>query len=434
MTFNEYLDYRAKEQEANYFKQLAGISTGDGTTSSNADPLKKIDVKNRVIDRLFGGSTVDIRPQGNIDLTFGGDYQRRDDPSLSIRQQRNGGFDFDMQIEMQVDGKIGEKLNLSTSYNTQATFDFENQMKLEYNSDAFSGEDDIIKDIQAGNVSFPLRTNLIQGSQSLFGVKTDLRFGKLLLSMVASQQKSQQESIQIENGAQIQEFEVRADEYDENRHFFLSHYNRDIFESSMVNLPQIKSLVKITNIEVWITNDRSETQNVRDIIAISDIGEPTRFTNLNPIYNTPISPPRNTDVFGTNGLPGRRAGTNVDANNIYGDLIENEEVRQLDNALAVLTSEFGLEQTRDFEKISARLLNQNEYSYNSDLGFISLNVNLQPDQVLAVAFEYDHNGTTYKVGELAGDFQDSEDSLQVLFVKMLKSTTCLLYTSDAADE
>ena len=423
MTFNEYLDYRAKEQEANYFKQLAGISTGDGTTSSNADPLKKIDVKNRVIDRLFGGSTVDIRPQGNIDLTFGGDYQRRDDPSLSIRQQRNGGFDFDMQIEMQVDGKIGEKLNLSTSYNTQATFDFENQMKLEYNSDAFSGEDDIIKDIQAGNVSFPLRTNLIQGSQSLFGVKTDLRFGKLLLSMVASQQKSQQESIQIENGAQIQEFEVRADEYDENRHFFLSHYNRDIFESSMVNLPQIKSLVKITNIEVWITNDRNETQNVRDIIAISDIGEPTRFTNLNPIYNTPISPPRNTDVFGTNGLPGRRAGTNVDANNIYGDLIENEEVRQLDNALAVLTSEFGLEQTRDFEKISARLLNQNEYSYNSDLGFISLNVNLQPDQVLAVAFEYDHNGTTYKVGELAGDFQDSEDSLQVLFVKMLKSTT-----------
>ena len=163
--------------------------------------------------------------------------------------------------------------------------------------------------------------------------------------MVASQQKSQQESIQIENGAQIQEFEVRADEYDENRHFFLSHYNRDIFESSMVNLPQIKSLVKITNIEVWITNDRNETQNVRDIIAISDIGEPTRFTNLNPIYNTPISPPRNTDVFGTNGLPGRRAGTNVDANNIYGDLIENEEVRQLDNALAVLTSEFGLEQT-----------------------------------------------------------------------------------------
>ena len=128
-------------------------------------------------------------------------------------------------------------------------------------------------------------------------------------------------------------------------------------------------------------------------------------------------------MFGTNGLPGRRAGTNVDANNIYGDLIENEEVRQLDNALAVLTSEFGLEQTRDFEKISARLLNQNEYSYNSDLGFISLNVNLQPDQVLAVAFEYDHNGTTYKVGELAGDFQDSEDSLQVLFVKMLKSTT-----------
>ncbi len=423
MSFNEYLDHRAKEQEANYFKQLAGVSTKNGKTSSSADPLKKIDVKDRVIDRLFGGSAVDIRPQGNIDLTFGGDYQRRDDPSLSIRQQRNGGFDFDMDIEMQVDGKIGEKLSLSTSYNTQATFDFENQMKLEYNSDAFSGEDDIIKDIQAGNVSFPLRSTLIQGSQSLFGIKTDLRFGRLLLSMVASQQKSKQENIQIENGAQIQEFEVRADEYDENRHFFLSHYNRDIFERSMENLPQIKSLVKITNIEVWITNDRNETQNVRDIIAISDMGEPTRFTNQSPQYQDPVIPARNLDVFGTSALPGRRAGTNIDANDIYGDLIDNGAVRQLDNALAVLTSEFNLEQTRDFEKVSARLLTQNEYTYNADLGFISLNVNLQPDQVLGVAFEYDHNGTTYKVGEMAADFQDSEDSLQVLFVKMLKSTT-----------
>lgn len=416
MTFEEYLAWKQKQEEQNYFNQLAGVSEAGGD-EAGLDPITRFDVKNKLLERLFGGTTVDIRPQGSIDLTFGFNYQRVENPILTERQRTQGGFDFDMNIQMNVTGKIGEKLNLNTNYNTNATFDFDNQIKLDYNSDNFS-EDEIIKKIEAGNVSLPLQGSLIQGAQSLFGLKTELQFGHLRLTALAAQQRSQSENIQIQGGSQVQEFEVRADEYDENRHFFLSHYNRSVFEPALENMPQIKTLFQLENLEVWITNDRNEVENVRDIVAFADLGEPQRLVNPDAI------PPFQTPVYQEicDGLPLPDNG----ANGLYQRLVGTPNIRQIDQAVSILqSSQFGLTQAKDFEKVSARKLDPNEYTVHPELGFISLNINVRPDQVLGVAFQYSYNGNTFKVGELAQNVEGTgiDTTLKVLFVKMLKSTT-----------
>ncbi|MBK7871163.1 MAG: cell surface protein SprA [Saprospiraceae bacterium] len=413
MTFEEYMEYRRKQDMDNYFKQLNGVNTGSGVSA--LDPIAKIDVKNSLIDRLFGGTTVDIKPRGNIDLTFGLDYQKVENPILPIRQQRQGPlFDFDMNIQMDVTGKIGEKLNLSTRYNTGATFNFDNQIKIDYNSDLFS-EDEILKKIEAGNVSLPLRGTLIQGAQSLFGLKTEMQFGHLRLTTVLSQQNSQRENLQIQNGSQLQEFEVKADEYDENRHFFFSHYNRNTFEEGLSNMPQIRSLFKIENIEVWITNNRNEVDNVRDIIAFADLGEPSNLVSPNVITPNPSAP---RDIAGRL-LPDNRS------NSLYQDLLNNPDTRSIDQSVNALQNQFRLQQAKDFEKVSARKLQPSEYNFHPELGFISLNINVQPNQVVGVAFQYSYNGQTYKVGELSQNQETTspDTSLNVLFVKLLKSTT-----------
>ncbi|MCB0561037.1 MAG: cell surface protein SprA, partial [Phaeodactylibacter sp.] len=418
MTFDEYFDFRQKQEERAYFNRLAGIASGEG--SSGLDPLAKIDVENNLLDRLFGGTTVDIRPQGNIDLTFGVDFSRVDNPILTERQRLQGGFDFDMNINMNVTGKIGEKLNLTTNYNTNATFNFDNQIKLDYNSDNFD-EDAIIKKIEAGNVSLPLRGNLIQGAQSLFGLKTELQFGHLRVTAIASQQKSQQENIQVEGGAQIQQFEVRADEYDENRHFLLTFYNRDNFERSLRNLPQVNNLFKLKKLEVWITNDRNEVTDVRDIVALADLGEPLHL--VSPDKVTPNPTWNRRDLIENKPLPDNAA------NDLYTRILsKGEQVRDIDKAVATLQGEFGLQQARDFEKVSVRRLRESEYTFHPELGFISVNINVQPDQVLAAAFEYEYNGNIYRVGEMSvNNGTVSTDVMdltpKVLFVKMLKSTT-----------
>ncbi len=415
MSFDEYLDYKAKEQERNYFNQLSGVTTGGVSGDDLSDPIKKLDIEEDLLDRLFGGTGVEITPQGNIDLTFGFDRQKVDNPILTERQRRTGGFDFDMAIQMSVQGKIGEKLNLGTNYNTQATFDFENQMKLAYDSEQFS-EDEIIKKIEAGNVSLPLRSNLIQGSQSLFGIKTELQFGRLWLTAIASQQKSRREQLQIQGGSQIQEFEAFADEYDENRHFFLSYFNRNNYEPALQNLPQINSLFKITRMEVWITNDRNVTEGVRDIVALADLGEgdPENLTST----NVTVSPTAAKDIFG------REALADNESNDLYRKLQDNRSSRYLDNAVATLQSpSFGFQQSKDFEKVRARLLSATEYNFHPELGFVSVNVNLRPDQVLGVAYQYTYNGEIHQVGEFSTDVPINPDTLSVLYTKMLKSTT-----------
>jgi len=419
MSYDEYLDWQSTQEERSYWLKLAGAADGDRSKSGNLDPVAQVDVSKDIIDRLFGGTNVDIRPQGNVDLTFGVDYYRQDNPILPIEQQRNGPqFDFDMDIQVDVNAQIGEKLKTAFNYNTSRTFDFQNKLKLEYNSDLFS-EDEILKSIEAGDVSLPLKSNLIQGSQKLFGIKTALQFGKMRITAIASQQNSKQSDIKIEGGAVIQNYTIYSDQYDENRHFFVSHWNRNNFQTALKNLPQINSLFHITRLEVWVTNDRNQTTDVRDIVALSDLGEWRRMTNSEP------DKWRNPDTNSIKDLCMVDILPDNNTNYILPALRNTPDARYLDKTVKTLQDPpFNFELQRDFEKVQARRLSANEYRYNPDLGTVSLNIRLDQDEVVGVAYEYTYNGKVYQVGELSQDIEniDTTGDQKVLFVKMLKGT------------
>ena len=146
--------------------------------------------------------------------------------------RKNGGFDFDMTAQLNVNANIGDKLKFPISYNTLANFDFTNQLKLDYTGT----DDEIIKRFEAGNVSFPSRSTLIPGAQSLFGIKTQLQFGKLFVTAVLANQKSQRQSVNLQGGTAAQHFEFKADDYEENRHFLLGQYFKNNYNKVMSNL------------------------------------------------------------------------------------------------------------------------------------------------------------------------------------------------------
>src|SRR5205085_6686877 len=174
-----------------------------------------------VLDRIFGGSYVEIIPRGFVTLDFGASFQNIQNPQVPARQQKNGGFEFDQQISLNVVGKIGEKLSVTTNFDNNNSFDFQNNMKVEYTG----FKEDILKKLELGNVSLPLNNTLITGAQNLFGVKAQMQFGKLFVTTIATTQRGKQNSIQVSgstNGtSQGRPFEVVASNYDDNRHFFL---------------------------------------------------------------------------------------------------------------------------------------------------------------------------------------------------------------------
>lgn len=355
------------------------------------------------LEKIFGPGGVQLKTQGNVQIKTGITSNKTDNPALSLTARRKTYFDFDQKIQATINASVGDRLKFNMTYNTDATFDFDSKnLKL-----AFEGkEDDIVKTIEAGNVSMTTGSSLIRGSAALFGIKTQLQFGKLTATALVSQQNSESRSVSTRGGSQTTDFTIRADEYDQNRHFFLAHYFRNNYDRFCSRLPLVNSGIQITRIEVWITNKQSNYGESRNLVAFADAGESEDLTSNHwtGYMNPPVPSNNSNDLFSTikTDYPGAR------------------NINTVTQALEPL-SQYGITGGRDYEKVeSARLLSSSEYTLNATLGYISMKSALNSDEVLAVAYEYTYQGQVYQVGEFSADITTTDNSL---YVKMLKGTT-----------
>ncbi len=403
MSPEEFRKYEYTRAMSDYWQSR--ISGQEESFRSNLIP--QIQVGGAGFDKIFGSNIINIIPQGSAELIFGINISRTENPTLSEKLRTITTFDFKEKIQMNVTGTIGDKMELAVNYNTDAMFEFENRTKLQYSGH----EDEILKKVEAGNVTLPLTGSLINGSYSLFGLKTEMQFGKLTVTTVLSQQKGQSSVVEVKGGAQQTEYEIYADEYEANRHFFLSQHFRDVYDEALLNLPVVSSGITIKRIEVWITNktSRFEEASNRNIVAFMDLAE-----NAKHIYN---------DVPEFQAVPGALIYPDNSANKMYQELTTSygiiRDVDQVTNAFEPLYPDFQI--GRDFEKIeNARKLSDREYTVNEQLGYVSLNTALNTDEVLSVAYEYTLGGQLFKVGEFS---TDGINAPQTLILKLLKGTT-----------
>lgn len=398
MSPEEYQEWSLKKSLQNYYRNKNAEEYANA--GKNKFDFTDMQFDLGPAEKIFGPGGVRIKTQGSAELKIGANMKKTDNPSLAENRRKTFGFDFDEKINMTMNGKVGDKINMNLNYNTDATFDFDAQsMKLRYEGK----EDEIIKLIEAGNVSLPTNSSLIKGSSSLFGIRADLQFGKLKLQTVVSQKKSASKSVSSKGGSQLHTYEFSATTYEENRHFFLAHFFRDNYDANMSKLPTVMSGVTIKRIELWVTNKTGSTESNRNIIGFTDLGEYEHISN--PLWTA----------------SGTKAPSNK-SNTLYATMTsQHAAARDISLASSELDAIPGFTGSIDYEKLqSARKLSSSEYTLNSALGYVSLNFNLQPDEILAVAFEYTYNGTTYQVGEFAADLTDNT---QTLFVKTLKNTS-----------
>ena len=402
MNSEEYARYSQQQIMHNYWQKK--ISEVDHDNERKFDIT---DMKFNIgpADRVFGPGGVQLKLQGSAELMFAFNHQYVDNPSLTLRSRNNNIFDFDEKIQVNVTGKVGTKLDFKLNYNTEASFAQDQQnLKLAYKGE----EDDIIQSIEAGNVTMDLNSSLIQGTRALFGIKTNLQFGKLKVQALISQQNSESQTVSSSGGAQMTKFDIDISEYDENRHFFLGYYFRDHYDEAMKSLPYVASGVTINKIEVWVTNRKGTYDEARNIVAYVDLGEPERKHILNTQYWTPSS-------------DGVLAPHNK-GNNLY-DAVKS--VRNIQNISSEMSAMYpAMEGGEAYDKIeSARRLNSSEYTLNAALGYISLKQSLREDEVLAVAYEYTYGGQVYQVGEFSTDQTEMTEAPNCLVLKLLKSTT-----------
>ena len=424
LTPEEFQRLVLEEKLKEYYKRMADAAAGqkEGSEEDQKNLLPEFYVNSGLFETIFGGNTINVIPSGYAEVDLGVLFSKQDNPSFSPRNRTNFTFDFDQRIGLSLLGKVGTRLQVTANYDTEATFDFQQLVKLEYTPT----EDDIIRKIEVGNVNMPLNSSLIRGAQSLFGVKTELQFGKTRVTAVFSEQQSQSKSVVAQGGGTLEEFEFFARDYDENRHYFLSHYFRDNYDKALLQYPFIDNQgLQITRVEVWVTNRNNQTNNVRNIVAFQDLGE-------SDPDNIGLDPLPASFINSMSGLPDN-GNNDFDPTNIGGaGSLLTEAVRDITNVEAGVL--VGVNEGFDYGKLEAarKLQEGQDYVLNTELGYISLNQRLLNDEVLAVAFQYTRGGEVYQVGEFANDGVDATQvsegttgnqvvNNQSLVLKMLKS-------------
>ncbi|WP_288437060.1 cell surface protein SprA [Chryseobacterium culicis] len=417
MSPEEYKQYMLATQTKAYYKEKSDkynlLFRRDKSDARRRGLIPSVMINNKLFETIFGGNKIEIIPSGYASLDFAGLYQKIDNPMILPQNRTSFTFDIDQRIQLGLLGKVGENLQLKANYDTQSGFAFENRMNLVWQAKGSwkdlqskglgnvdkpneGGEDKIIKRVEFGNVNMPLSTSLIRGSQSLFGVKTEFQLGKTFGTVVLSQQQGEARNIVVQGGGVMNNFKVNAIDYEENQHFFLGHYFLNKYDDALINYPQINSTINITRLEVWVLDQgNSNLAYQKSIIGIRDLGEgPGGITlpdnSLNGLYDAVSS------VAGT-----REAGKN------YGTIFQGQvlpgDPTPYDNGEQFIYN------------TKARKLNANEYIFQPQLGYISLNQKLNDQQLLAVSYSYTVNGSNkvYKVGEF------SEES-PVLITKVLR--------------
>ena len=455
----EFQELVLKESLKSYYKEKLDAIDGkkEGSEEAKKNLIPDLYVNSKFFETIFGSNVISVVPQGSVEIDLGAMYTKQENPAFSPRNQSNFTFDFDQRISLSLTGKVGTRLSVNANYDTQSTFDFQNLFKIEYtplskakelqsqgegllsdpkgaatglaqkelnklNSD---NEDSILQKLELGNVSMPLNSSLITGAQSLFGVKTELQFGKTRVTAVFSEQQSETRSVTAQGGGTLEDFEFFGLDYDENRHFFLGQYFRSAYDTALENYPFIQSQVQITRIEVWVTNRTNRIDNVRNIVALQDLGE-SSIIGLNTI------PPGFVNA-GPTAYPDN-GNNNFDPTTIGSGSLLTSAVRDIATVQSGFSS-VDVSEGFDYGKLeNARKLTEgNEYTVDTQLGYISLNQRLQNDEILAVAYQYTVAGEVYQVGEFANDGVNATDSNidsttgnstvtnQSLVLKMLKS-------------
>ncbi len=354
---------------------------------------------------IFGKNEVDLNVTGTADIRAGIDY-RQSEQQITFGQRARIDPDFKQELRLGVTGTIGDKMQVAVNWDSERQFDYQNQLKLEYTG----YEDEIIKSIEAGNVILRTPSSLIRGGQSLFGIKTELKLGSLQLTTVASQQEGQSNSLQLEGGAELSQFSQQSTGYVDRTLYFLSYYFRNRWEEALGDPPNIildAVFSGITDIEVWkLTPVSPEEQNVRQVVAMVDLGEPQQLVTQADAYTQAMRPSGDIDQYDDAELASElRPGSAVPK-----DYLESDAMDQPLKAVDFQVGQF------------KKLIPGSDYDLDELLGYITLTQRIQESEALAVSFRYLAGGEEVQVGDFSSETGGGDNSQtgERIVLKLLK--------------
>ncbi|MFA6909826.1 MAG: hypothetical protein WCQ59_01720 [Candidatus Cloacimonadaceae bacterium] len=170
----------------------------------------------RGVKRVLGNKAGRLNLDGTQKISLQVSSTKRKQIPIYETENRST-FDIKMEQEtnLRLTGTIGEKIAVNLKYNSnqdEELFD-PNNVNIKYTGD----EDEVVHSIEAGNISLSLSgsryISYSTSSQGLFGVTSKFKLGDLDLSVIASKEEGQKNSMSYVGQAQADSVVFRSKDY-----------------------------------------------------------------------------------------------------------------------------------------------------------------------------------------------------------------------------
>ena len=224
-----------------------------------------------------------LRVSGNVNINGKMVFQEQELVRSTLSQTQNTHLEFDQKQNLNIQGKIGDRITVSMDQDSERDFDWENNIRISYEGQ----EDDIVQKIEAGNISLSLpSTKYVTFSgknQGLFGVKSVSKLGPVDVTAIASIEQTKKEQSEWEGGGQSNTQQIRDVDWIKNRYFFIHEWFRNGIDNQIINIPPFYPLKDGLHL---IGNMVIKNFELYKSININDASAMTGTAYVNPLSPT----------------------------------------------------------------------------------------------------------------------------------------------------
>lgn len=299
LSLEEFLAQRQHAQERSLWeKRGADYKLSDAPSGEPKDALERIigsgtnfeiPIPQNPIFSIFGAPTVSINVNASVVLSAGWQWDNNNLTTIgSLGSTQSAPF-FQQNIQVSASGKVGDKLKLNADFDNGRQFDFDNQLKIAFGGGPGS-DDDIIQDVEAGNVQLQTPSTLIGGSQTLFGIKSAFKFGPLNLTAIASQKRGEKKTVTVSGGSVKTTIAIKPYEYAQNHFWLDTVYTRfwdEYYASPVPTATPDMQPYSITDIEVYEQVKDASIPAQIQAVAIDTLPAITANQRYAPVYRYP---------------------------------------------------------------------------------------------------------------------------------------------------
>ena len=190
--------------------------------TSNKNRRNIPDAALRLINQDVAGTNVALNIRGDISVNGEIIFEDKDLIALNSNENKTWDIDIEQTQRFDIEGKIGEKLSLNATQDSEADFNWENDLTIKWEGN----KNDVLQLAEAGNINLSLPSTQFVSvgsgkSEGLFGLKTIHQFGPLEIQSIISREQVKK-SAKSFSGGQTSEWSYINDyNFIKDRYFFI---------------------------------------------------------------------------------------------------------------------------------------------------------------------------------------------------------------------